>query len=161
KLLIFAPSGASAAALTTSLPESIGGVRNWDYRFCWIRDSAFIIDALLQIGCRPEAKALFWWFMQATALAEPRLKVLDLLDGGTDARELELPLPGYRGSQPVRVGNAAAEQMQLDIYGALLETVWLYARGHSRLDRDTSRVMARIADLVCTLWREPDLGIWE
>src|SRR5206468_1653050 len=99
KLLIFAPSGASAAAPTTSLPEEIGGVRNWDYRYCWIRDSSFLIDALLQLGCRDEAQALFWWFMQATALTEPRLQVLYRLDGGAQARELELPsLKGYRGS---------------------------------------------------------------
>ena len=74
KLMIFAPSGAAAAAVTTSLPEQIGGVRNWDYRFCWIRDSNFLIDALLRLGCREEAQSQFWWFMQATALTEPWLR---------------------------------------------------------------------------------------
>jgi GH15 family glucan-1,4-alpha-glucosidase len=161
KLLIFAPSGATTAAPTTSLPEELGGIRNWDYRFCWIRDSAFMFDALLQLGCRAEAQALFWWFMQATALTEPRLNVLYRLDGGADAPECELPLPGYRGSRPVRIGNAAIDQDQLDIYGDLMETAWLYARGDYRIDRDTGAVLARIADLVCRIWREPDAGIWE
>jgi GH15 family glucan-1,4-alpha-glucosidase len=161
KLMIFAPSGATAAAPTTSLPEDIGGVRNWDYRFCWIRDSAFLIDALLELNCRAEAQALFWWFMQATALTEPRLNVLYRLDGGARAPEKVLPLSGYRGSRPVRIGNAAVDQSQWDIYGDLLETAWLYARGDHRIDRDAGIVLGRIADLVCRIWREPDSGIWE
>jgi GH15 family glucan-1,4-alpha-glucosidase len=162
KMLIFAPSGAAAAAPTTSLPEKIGGVRNWDYRFCWIRDSSFMIDALLRLGCRAEAQALFWWFMQATALTAPRLQVLYRLDGGPQANEREIDaLRGYRGSRPVRVGNAAADQLQLDIYGDLLETACLYAHGRASLDRDTGVVLGRIADLVCDLWRQPDAGIWE
>jgi GH15 family glucan-1,4-alpha-glucosidase len=162
KLLIFAPSGASAAAPTTSLPEDIGGVRNWDYRYCWIRDSSFLIDALLQLGCRAEAQALFWWFMQATALTEPRLQVLYRLDGGAQASEFELPsLAGYRGSRPVRVGNGALAQTQLDIYGDLLETAWLFGHGDFAIDHDTGRVLGRVADLVCDIWRQPDSGIWE
>jgi GH15 family glucan-1,4-alpha-glucosidase len=162
KLLIFAPSGATTAAATTSLPEEIGGVRNWDYRFCWIRDSNFLIDALLRLGCRGEAQSLFWWFMHATALTEPKLQVLYRLDGGPDAPERELTtLRGYRGSRPVRIGNGAIEQLQLDIYGDLLETAWLYAGGHYTIDRDTGIVLARVADLVCDLWRSPDCGIWE
>src|SRR5262249_31014767 len=89
KLLFFAPSGAALAAGTTSLPEQIGGVRNWDYRFCWIRDSNFHIEAMLHLGGHDEARALFWWFMQATALTEPRLQVLYRLDGGPRADERE------------------------------------------------------------------------
>jgi GH15 family glucan-1,4-alpha-glucosidase len=104
---------------------------------------------------------LFWWFMQATALTEPRLHVLYRLDGGVGITEYELPLSGYRGSRPVRVGNGAVEQTQLDIYGALLETAWLYSEGHHALDRDTGTVLARIADHVCTIWQSPDSGIWE
>ena len=162
KLLIFAPSGATTAAATTSLPEEIGGVRNWDYRFCWIRDSNFLIDALLRLGCRQEAQSLFWWFMQATALTEPRLQVLYRLDGGPEAPEREVQtLSGYRGSRPVRVGNGAVDQLQLDIYGDLLETAWLYGRGVQTIDHDTGIVLARVADLVCDLWRRPDYGIWE
>jgi GH15 family glucan-1,4-alpha-glucosidase len=161
KLLIFAPSGASAAAPTTSLPEEIGGERNWDYRCCWIRDSNFLIYALLELGCYDEAKALFWWFMQATALTEPKLHVLYRLDGGVGLPEHDIALSGYRDSRPVRVGNGAIEQMQLDVYGDLFETAWLYSEGHHSLDRDTGIVLGRIADYVCEIWRQPDSGIWE
>jgi GH15 family glucan-1,4-alpha-glucosidase len=161
KLLIFSPSGASVAAPTTSLPEEIGGQRNWDYRFCWIRDSNFLIDALLEVGCYEEARSLFWWFMQATAITEPRLHVLYRLDGGVGVTEHEISLAGYRGSRPVRVGNAAVDQTQLDIYGCLLETAWLYSEGHRALDHDTGVVLARIADYVCGIWRQADSGIWE
>jgi GH15 family glucan-1,4-alpha-glucosidase len=161
KLLIFAPSGAAAAAPTTSLPEDLGGERNWDYRFCWIRDSNFMIDALIRLGCSDEARSLFWWFMQATALTAPRLHVLYRLDGGVGFGERTLPIAGYRGSRPVRVGNSAVEQTQLDIYGALFETAWLYSEGHHALDADTGIVLARIADHVCDIWRRPDCGIWE
>jgi GH15 family glucan-1,4-alpha-glucosidase len=161
KLLVHAPSGAVAAAPTTSLPEAIGGERNWDYRFCWIRDTAFTLESLLQLGCGEEARAFFWWFMHATRLTRPKLQVLYRLDGGAHAPERELPLAGYRGSRPVRAGNAAAGQLQLDTFGDLLDTAWVYAsRGH-RIDADTGRELAEVADHVCRVWREPDHGIWE
>ena len=161
KLLVHAPSGALAAAATTSLPEQLGGQRNWDYRFSWVRDSAFMLNALLALSCAPEARAYFWWLMHASQLTHPQLRVLYRLDGGAHAPERKLPLHGYRGSQPVRTGNAAAGQRQLDTYGELLQTASLYANTGHRIDRDIARRLAEVADLVCAIWREPDAGIWE
>ncbi|KUL35491.1 glycoside hydrolase family 15 protein [Streptomyces regalis] len=161
ELLVFAPSGAIAAAATSSLPEQLGGIRNWDYRFSWIRDSAFTLGAFLQLGCPREAQAYFWWLMHATQLTHPRLRVLYRLDGGARAPERTLPLQGYRGSAPARTGNAAAGQLQLDTYGELLQTAWLYAQAAGQLDSDIAHRIAGMADLVCRLWRAPDAGIWE
>ena len=161
KLLVYSPSGAIAAAATAALPEELGGERNWDYRFSWIRDSAFTINAFLRLGCAAEAEAYIWWLMQATQLTHPRLQALYRLDGGTQVRERELPLAGYRGSRPVTIGNRAAQQLQLDSYGAFLQTVWLYQRDGKPLDRDIGRRFARVADHVCAIWRQPDAGIWE
>ncbi|HET8560929.1 MAG TPA: glycoside hydrolase family 15 protein [Marmoricola sp.] len=161
KLLVFAPSGAVAAAATTSLPEQIGGERNWDYRFCWVRDASFTMAALLRLGCAAEAQAYFWWLVQATQLTQPRLQPLYRLDGGAHARERILPLSGYLGSRPVRVGNAAAAQLQLDGYGELLATAWLYAEAGGRIDPDIGRRLGAIADLVGRIWALPDAGIWE
>ena len=142
KLLFHAPSGAIAAAATTSLPEEIGGERNWDYRFCWVRDSAFTLEALLHLGCPGEAEAFFWWLLHASQLTHPRLQVLYRLDGGERAPERTLELDGYRGSRPVRVGNDAAAQTQLDVYGDLLQTALIYAEAGGRLDRETGRRLA-------------------
>ena len=161
KLLVHAPSGAVAAAATTSLPEDVGGERNWDYRFCWIRDSAFTLGAFLGLGCAADARAYFWWLMQASQLTHPHLRVLYRLDGGAHAPERTLPLKGHRASRPVRIGNAAAAQLQLDTYGELLQTAWLYATTGHRIDNDIARRLAEMADLVCRIWRQPDAGIWE
>ena len=161
KLLVHAPSGAIAAAATTSLPEEIGGKRNWDYRFSWPRDAAFALEALLALGCAPEARAYFSWILHASQLTHPRLQVLYRLDGRADADERSLPLSGYRDSAPVRIGNGAAGQTQLDVYGELLEAASRFASAVGGLDRDHGRRLAEIADYVCECWHQPDAGIWE
>ena len=143
------------------MPEEIGGTRNWDYRFSWPRDAAFTLQAFLSLGCDREARAFFSWLLHASQLTHPRLQVLYRLNGRADAAERELPLRGYRGSAPVRVGNGAAHQLQLDVYGEVLSAAALYANVTGGLDRDHGRRIAEIADLVCDLWREPDAGIWE
>ncbi|MGH2957117.1 MAG: glycoside hydrolase family 15 protein [Solirubrobacterales bacterium] len=161
KLLIFAPSGAVSAAPTSSLPEAIGGTRNWDYRYCWIRDASATLAALMRLGCPAEGEAFFWWLMHASQLTHPRLQVLYQLTGGSHAPERELELAGYRHSRPVRVGNGAVKQEQLDTYGHLLHTAWLYADAGGALSGDAAKRLARTVDLVCDRWRDPDSGIWE
>jgi GH15 family glucan-1,4-alpha-glucosidase len=161
KLLVFAPSGAIAAAATTSLPEEIGGGRNWDYRFSWPRDAAFTLQALLALGCGSEARAFFSWLLHASQLTHPRVQVLYRLNGRDDTHERELPLAGYRRSSPVRVGNGARGQLQLDVYGEVLAAAALLAAFFGRLDRDQGRRLAEMADLVGRIWRRPDAGIWE
>jgi GH15 family glucan-1,4-alpha-glucosidase len=161
KLLVHSPTGAVVAAPTTSLPEQIGGERNWDYRFSWVRDSALTIGAFLAVGCAGEARSFFWWLLHASQISRPRLHVLYRLNGGTRAEERTLPLAGYRASAPVRIGNGALEQLQLDLYGNLLQAAWLFTRSGSRLDRETGRRLADTADYVCTVWRREDAGIWE
>ena len=161
KLLIYSPSGAIAAAATTSLPETPGGERNWDYRYCWVRDSSFVLDTLLDFGCHEEGHAFLWWVLHASQMTHPQLQVLYQLNGGMEAKERALPLEGYGGAQPVRVGNAAVEQLQLDIYGDLFEMAWLYVSEGQELDPETGKRLAEIADLVARIWREKDAGIWE
>jgi GH15 family glucan-1,4-alpha-glucosidase len=161
KLLVFAPSGAIAAAATTSLPEEIGGGRNWDYRFSWPRDAAFTLQALLSLGCGSEARAFFSWLLHASQLTHPRVQVLYRLNGRDDTHERELPLAGYRRSSPVRIGNGAWAQLQLDVYREVLAAAALLADFFGGLDRDHGRRLAEMADLVGRIWRRPDAGIWE
>ena len=161
KLLVYAPSGAIAAAVTTSLPEEIGGERNWDYRYSWPRDSSFTLRALLGLGCSREANAFFFWLLHATQLTQPEVHVLYRLNGRPEAEEQSLRLAGYRGSRPVRVGNGATGQRQLDVYGEVLDAATQIARSARKLDRDEGGRLSEIADHVCRVWREPDAGIWE
>jgi len=161
KLLVYAPSGAIAAAATTSLPEDVGGERNWDYRYSWPRDAAFTLRALLALGCDSEAQAFFSWLMHASQLTQPKVQVLYRLNGRSEVSETSLPLHGYRGSRPVRIGNAAARQTQLDVYGEVLDAAAELASFTGTLDRDQGKRLAKIADHVCRIWRLPDAGIWE
>ena len=162
RLLTYSPSGAPVAAPTTSLPEDPGGVRNWDYRFAWPRDASIGIGAFLGVGKHDEARHFLAWLLHASRLDRPRLPVLLTLDGRYAAAERELAdWPGYARSRPVRTGNGAAGQHQLDGYGWVLDGAWLLTRAGHPLGGETWRAMAGFADTVAARWREPDAGIWE
>jgi GH15 family glucan-1,4-alpha-glucosidase len=162
KLLTFEPTGALVAAPTTSLPEEIGGVRNWDYRYTWLRDSALILYALQSIGYHDEALDFFEWLETICLSCQDNIQIMYRLDGGQNMPEQLLPhLEGYRGSRPVRIGNAAAGQTQLDIYGEVLDAAHLCYEGMRTPDPRLWRVLTLLADRAAARWQEPDQGIWE
>ncbi|MFF9221855.1 glycoside hydrolase family 15 protein [Streptomyces viridosporus] len=162
KALTYAPSGGIVAAPTTSLPETLGGSRNWDYRYTWMRDASTTLAALLGIGFLEEAGAWRRWLLRAVAGDPENLQIMYDVTGERDLREWELSwLPGYEGSAPVRVGNGAADQLQLDVYGEVIETLYLAHRGGLAHCSDTAALHQRLIAHLAQRWREPDEGIWE
>lgn len=162
KALTFEPTGAIIAAPTTSLPEWIGGGRNWDYRFSWVRDSVFTVRALHVLGHDTEADRFHRFIQRSAAGDADQMQIMYGVDGNRRLTEIELDwLEGYRGSRPVRIGNAAAKQVQLDIFGELLEMAWQWHCNGHRTEPNDWEFLADVVENVCHRWEEADHGIWE
>jgi len=162
KALSYGPTGGLVAAATTSLPEKIGSVRNWDYRFCWLRDATFSLYALLVGGYREEARAWRQWLLRTIAGDPGQMQIMYGLAGERRIPELELGwLPGYEGSAPVRIGNAAADQRQLDVYGEVMDSLYLARRHGIEASGDAWSVQTKLMEFLEAHWMNPDAGIWE
>lgn len=161
KLLIYSPTGAIAAAATSSLPESAAGQKNWDYRFAWVRDLAYTAHALTRFGLREEPHAALSWMLRTIREGGDRMHVMYTLDGGPVPQPREFDVPGWHGIGPVVHGNPAQDQLQLGAYGDLFAICRTYVEAGNLLDLKTGRLLAKIADTVADLWRRPDSGIWE
>jgi GH15 family glucan-1,4-alpha-glucosidase len=162
KALTYAPTGGLVAAVTTSLPEDLGGVRNWDYRYCWLRDAAFTLQALVRTGYIDEACSWREWLLRAIAGSPQDLQILYGVAGERWVPEMELDwLPGYEGSRPVRVGNAAVDQRQLDVYGEVMDALWLSRSLGLDPHEDAWRMQRALMNWLEGGWKEPDEGLWE
>ena len=161
KLLVHAPNGAIVAAPTTSLPERIGGDKNYDYRYMWVRDAAYTIDAFIRLGLPEQVHESFCCLLRAVRSTAPDLRPFYTVDGRVAQRREELPLRGYRDSKPVRYGNAASTQLQLGTWGDLVETTSLYVDDGNSLDSDTASMLAGCLDRIAIAWQDADSGIWE
>ncbi|MFE2447614.1 glycoside hydrolase family 15 protein [Streptomyces melanosporofaciens] len=162
KALTYAPSGGIVAAPTTSLPERLGGVRNWDYRYCWLRDSTLTLNALLRAGYHEEAAAWRDWLLRAIAGDPAELQIMYGLGGERRLHEHELPwLEGYEHSTPVRVGNGAVGQRQLDVYGEVLDTLHLARAAGLPAEPHAWKIQTALMDFLESAWRDPDEGLWE
>jgi GH15 family glucan-1,4-alpha-glucosidase len=162
KALTHTPTGGIAAAATTSLPEAIGGVRNWDYRYCWARDATFTLLAMIHNGYLDEARAWREWLLRAAAGDPSKLQIMYAVDGTRRLTEATIPwLPGYEGSQPVRIGNGAFEQRQLDVYGEVMDAFYQSKRHGLESNDDSWDLRRKMLEFLETCWEEPDEGIWE
>jgi GH15 family glucan-1,4-alpha-glucosidase len=162
KALTYRPTGGIVAAPTTSLPEELGGARNWDYRYCWLRDATFTLDALLMAGYTEEADAWRRWLLRAVAGKPSQIQILYGLRGERRLPEMELGfLPGYEGSRPVRIGNGAAGQVQLDVYGELLDSMHQARTAGLCIDEEGWLLQRALVEHLTTVWDQPDEGIWE
>ena len=160
--MTYAPTGALVAAPTTSLPEHIGGIRNWDYRFCWPRDASGMVRTMVALGFHDEADAFLSWILYTTWLTRPNLQVLYSVYGHTSIREKVIDwLSGYRNSRPVRIGNAAEQQFQLDVYGEVLDGIYSFSPYMTEFDGETRAFILGLGNAICKLWNQPDEGIWE
>ncbi|MHB9862722.1 glycoside hydrolase family 15 protein [Streptomyces sp. YIM S03343] len=162
KALTYAPTGGIVAAATTSLPEELGGVRNWDYRYCWLRDSTLTLGALLTAGYHEEAEAWRDWLLRAVAGDPADLQIMYGLAGERRLPETELPwLPGFAGSAPVRVGNDAVKQLQLDVYGEVMDSLWLTLASGLPVKPHMWSLQLALMNFLRLVWRQPDEGLWE